>query len=92
VEAQQRPVVLVGHSYGGAVITGATAGNAKIKALVYIAAFAQQERGGEATNRKSSIQASVQGTVPIGDAPIATAQLASMTGTLTRCPSAPPAL
>jgi pimeloyl-ACP methyl ester carboxylesterase len=34
VEAQQRRVVLVGHSYGGAVITGAAAGNAKVKALV----------------------------------------------------------
>jgi pimeloyl-ACP methyl ester carboxylesterase len=37
--AQDRPVVLVGHSYGGAVIT--EAGNdPKVKALVYIAAFA----------------------------------------------------
>jgi pimeloyl-ACP methyl ester carboxylesterase len=34
VEAQQRRVVLVGHSYGGAVITGAAAGNAKVKAWV----------------------------------------------------------
>jgi pimeloyl-ACP methyl ester carboxylesterase len=33
-------VVVVGHSYGGAVITGAAAGNANVKALVYIAAFA----------------------------------------------------
>lgn len=36
------PVVLVGHSYGGAVIT--EAGNApKVKALVYVAAFAPDE-------------------------------------------------
>ena len=34
------PVVLVGHSYGGAVITNAAAGNPNVKALVYIAAFA----------------------------------------------------
>jgi len=34
------PVVLVGHSYGGAVITNAATGNANVKALVYIAAFA----------------------------------------------------
>ncbi|MFF0424929.1 alpha/beta fold hydrolase [Streptomyces sp. NPDC004520] len=34
------PVVLVGHSYGGAVISGAAVGNARVKALVYIAAFA----------------------------------------------------
>jgi pimeloyl-ACP methyl ester carboxylesterase len=35
-----RTVVAVGHSYGGAVITGAAAGNANVKALVFIAAFA----------------------------------------------------
>ncbi|MEV7150101.1 MULTISPECIES: alpha/beta hydrolase [unclassified Streptomyces] len=34
------PIVLVGHSYGGAVITDAAAGNPRVKALVYIAAFA----------------------------------------------------
>lgn len=33
-------IVLVGHSYGGAVITGAAAGNPNVKALVYLAAFA----------------------------------------------------
>ncbi|MFD7836383.1 alpha/beta fold hydrolase [Streptomyces sp. NPDC059761] len=33
------PVVLVGHSYGGAVISGAAAGDSHVKALVYIAAF-----------------------------------------------------
>jgi pimeloyl-ACP methyl ester carboxylesterase len=33
------PVVLVGHSYGGAVITNAATGLANVKALVYIAAF-----------------------------------------------------
>lgn len=40
IEAQKGPVVLVGHSYGGAVITGAAAGEPNVKALVYIAAFA----------------------------------------------------
>jgi pimeloyl-ACP methyl ester carboxylesterase len=40
VEAQRGPVVLVGHSYGGGVITGAAAGNPNVRALVYIAAFA----------------------------------------------------
>ena len=39
VEAQTGPVVLVGHSYGGAVITAA-AQSSRVKALVYIAAFA----------------------------------------------------
>lgn len=34
------PVVLVGHSYGGMVITEAAAGNDAVVALVYVAAFA----------------------------------------------------
>lgn len=34
------PVVLVGHSYGGAVISNVSAESNKIKALVYVAAFA----------------------------------------------------
>jgi pimeloyl-ACP methyl ester carboxylesterase len=34
------PIVLVGHSYGGAVITNAAVGHANVKALVYIAGFA----------------------------------------------------
>jgi pimeloyl-ACP methyl ester carboxylesterase len=34
------PVVLVGHSYGGAVITNAATGRDNVEALVYIAAFA----------------------------------------------------
>ncbi|MEU6604390.1 alpha/beta hydrolase [Streptomyces shenzhenensis] len=33
------PLVVVGHSYGGAVITQAAAGNPQVKALVYIAAM-----------------------------------------------------
>ncbi|WP_456843786.1 alpha/beta fold hydrolase [Cellulomonas sp. P5_C6] len=44
-------VVLVGHSYGGAVITNAAVGAPNVKALVYIAAFAleQGESAGAAT-------------------------------------------
>ncbi|MGW2161441.1 alpha/beta hydrolase [Nonomuraea sp. NPDC001699] len=37
------PIVLVGHSYGGAVITNAAAGIDNVKALVYIAAFVPDE-------------------------------------------------
>jgi pimeloyl-ACP methyl ester carboxylesterase len=37
------PVVLVGHSYGGAVITNAAVGHDNVEALVYIAAFAPAE-------------------------------------------------
>ena len=33
------PIILVGHSYGGAVITNAAFGNPNVKALVYINAF-----------------------------------------------------
>jgi pimeloyl-ACP methyl ester carboxylesterase len=40
IDAQSGPVVAVGHSYGGAVITGAAAGNQRVRALVYVAAFA----------------------------------------------------
>jgi pimeloyl-ACP methyl ester carboxylesterase len=39
IDAQGGPVVLVGHSYGGAVISGAAAERPRVKALVYIAAF-----------------------------------------------------
>ncbi|KAB8315408.1 alpha/beta hydrolase [Tolypothrix campylonemoides VB511288] len=42
IDAQQRPVVVVGHSYGGAVITAAAAGNPQVKALVYIAGWAPE--------------------------------------------------
>jgi pimeloyl-ACP methyl ester carboxylesterase len=42
IDAQSEPVILVGHSYGGAVIT--EAGNhPNVAALVYIAAFAPDE-------------------------------------------------
>lgn len=33
------PVILVGHSYGGMVITNAATGNANVKALVYVDAY-----------------------------------------------------
>lgn len=43
VKSVQGPVVLVGHSYGGSVISEAAVGDAQVKALVYIAAFAPAE-------------------------------------------------
>jgi pimeloyl-ACP methyl ester carboxylesterase len=39
IDAQSKPVILVGHSYGGAVITEA-GNNPYVKGLVYITAFA----------------------------------------------------
>ena len=43
LETVNGPVILVGHSYGGAVITNAATGNPNIKALVYVNAFAPDE-------------------------------------------------
>ena len=40
IETIHGPIVLVGHSYGGAVITNAAVGVPQVKALVYIAGFA----------------------------------------------------
>jgi pimeloyl-ACP methyl ester carboxylesterase len=40
IASQTGPVVLVGHSYGGAVIAAAASGNANVKALVFVAAWA----------------------------------------------------
>ncbi|MFD8075449.1 alpha/beta fold hydrolase [Streptomyces sp. NPDC059718] len=39
VKSVEGPVVLAGHSYGGAVISQAADGDPKVKALVYVAAF-----------------------------------------------------
>jgi pimeloyl-ACP methyl ester carboxylesterase len=47
------PVVLVGHSYGGAVITNVPAGTADITALVYVAGFALDS--GESCGDASSL-------------------------------------
>jgi len=43
------PIVLVGHSYGGAVVTNAATGDSQVKALVYVDAFmpAQGETVGQ---------------------------------------------
>ena len=42
INAQDGPVLLVGHSYGGAVITE-TGNNPKVAGMVYVAAFAPEE-------------------------------------------------
>jgi pimeloyl-ACP methyl ester carboxylesterase len=56
---QEGPAVLVGHSYGGVVISGAASESPTVKALVYIAAFGLDE--GE------SIEALIkQGPAPAG--------------------------
>src|SRR2546428_6704354 len=47
------PVILVGHSYGGAVITNAATGNPNVKALVYVDAFVPDQ--GESLLQLSSM-------------------------------------
>ena len=42
-EAVEGPIVLVGHSYGGIVITNAVRDEENVKALVYVAGFAPDE-------------------------------------------------
>lgn len=42
VKSIEGPVVLVGHSYGGSVISAAAEGRPNVKALVYVAAFAPE--------------------------------------------------
>ncbi|WP_408057603.1 alpha/beta fold hydrolase [Streptomyces chiangmaiensis] len=58
----QGPVVLVGHSYGGAVISQAAAGNPDVKALVYIAAFTP-EAGESALELSDKFPGSTLGSV-----------------------------
>jgi pimeloyl-ACP methyl ester carboxylesterase len=49
VDSVAGPVVLVGHSYGGSVISQAVEGMAKVKSLVYIASFILE--AGESTGQ-----------------------------------------
>ena len=59
IDAMDGPVVLVGHSYGGSVIT--EAGNhPNVAALVYIAAFALDE-GESCASIEQGLAASLQG-------------------------------
>ncbi|XVV15209.1 alpha/beta fold hydrolase [Actinoplanes sp. CA-131856] len=64
------PIVLVGHSYGGAVISTAATGNPQVKALVYLAAFVP-EVGESAQSLVEKFPGSTVDTslkpVPLGD-------------------------
>ncbi|MFC8599049.1 alpha/beta fold hydrolase [Isoptericola sp. NPDC057191] len=70
VEAVEGPVVLVGHSYGGAVITEAASDNPGVVGLVYVAAFAPDhgESCFELTDKfpGSTLGGTVR-SVPLGD-------------------------
>ena len=78
------PIVLVGHSYGGAVITNAATGDSDVKALVYIDGFAPDHGetvvqlatarpgsaiGGDPAMVFDTVPAMVFDTVPIPGAP-----------------------
>jgi pimeloyl-ACP methyl ester carboxylesterase len=64
------PLVVVGHSYGGAVITNAAAGNVNVRALVYVDAFIPdvgesiQNLGGAGSQIPASIE--FKGYPPFG--------------------------
>ncbi|MBU2667952.1 alpha/beta hydrolase [Actinoplanes bogorensis] len=64
------PITLVGHSYGGAVISTAATGNTQVKALVYLAAFVP-ELGESAQSLVEKFPGSTIGEslkpVPLGD-------------------------
>ncbi|MFF4960743.1 alpha/beta fold hydrolase [Streptomyces sp. NPDC001222] len=64
------PIILVGHSYGGAVITDAATGNPDVKALVYVAAFAP-DKGESAVAISAKFPGSHLSDDP--DAPVPTA-------------------
>jgi pimeloyl-ACP methyl ester carboxylesterase len=73
------PIVLVGHSYGGAVITNAAAGNPNVKALVYVDAAAPDvgEKNSQlsgTTSVLSGIPATLFDSVPYAGAPAMTPQ------------------
>jgi pimeloyl-ACP methyl ester carboxylesterase len=67
-EAVEAPIVAVGHSYGGTVITNAARDN--VKALVYVAGYAPEEgeNSGELTGRfPGSTLLETLRTVPLSD-------------------------
>jgi pimeloyl-ACP methyl ester carboxylesterase len=68
IDAQDGPVLLVGHSYGGAVIT--EAGNdPKVVGLVYVAAFAPDK--GESSGSLGKPYGATPGSLNYGRSPMA---------------------
>jgi pimeloyl-ACP methyl ester carboxylesterase len=64
LDQQDGPAILVGHSYGGAVITGA-GNNEHVKALVYVAAF-QPDVGESLASLGAKMPPAGTGIVPSG--------------------------
>lgn len=65
ITALDRPVILVGHSYGGLVITEAAANNPAVLGLVYVSAFAP-DTGESALQLSGSFPGSTLGEALIG--------------------------
>jgi len=69
-EAVEGPIVAVGHSYGGTVITNAVRDNENVEALVYVAGYAPEE-GESALELSGRFPGSTLGdtlwTVPLSD-------------------------
>jgi pimeloyl-ACP methyl ester carboxylesterase len=65
ITAIDKPVILVGHSYGGMVITEAAADNPSVLGLVYVSAFAP-DTGESALTLSSSFPGSTLGEALIG--------------------------
>lgn len=71
VKNAKTPVVLVGHSYGGPVISQAAVGNDNVKSLVYVAAFAPDtgETAADLSGRfpGSTLSGALQAPVELAD-------------------------
>lgn len=70
IESIEGPVILVGHSYGGGVISGAALGKDNVEALVFVAAFAPEKGesiGYLAGLYPGSVIADILTTVPLSD-------------------------
>ncbi|MEU0545347.1 alpha/beta hydrolase [Nocardia sp. NPDC005978] len=72
LDAMPGRTLLVGHSYGGAVITNAAAGSAKAAGLVYVAAFAPDkgESLGELDGRFGGPATEITVPHPVGGDPV----------------------
>ncbi|MEV5607453.1 alpha/beta hydrolase [Streptomyces sp. NPDC052225] len=74
VDSIDAPLVVVGHSYGGAPVTQATAGAAHVSHLVYVAAFALDEGESLMTcfGGEQPALATVRGVIPVREDPAGT--------------------
>ena len=78
LDSMEGPVVLVGHSYGGSVVSNAALGRENVRAMVFVAAFAPEEGEsigglsglypGSTRGRPRASSESARGTIRIGPA------------------------